>query len=88
MSELIGDAILHALPPASLRLTRRRTPSGGTLRIEVTDGGPRSGLQTESPVAPDEHGRGLMIVRALSTGHGTRTEQDGSATWWAELATS
>ncbi|MGV9321987.1 ATP-binding protein [Streptomyces sp. NPDC003660] len=88
VSELTSNAVLHALPPASLRLTRRRTPTGGILGIEVTDGGPVCGPPAAGPVARDEHGRGLMIVRALSADHGTRNEPDGGATWWAELSTS
>ncbi|MEV8045230.1 ATP-binding protein [Streptomyces griseoluteus] len=87
VSELISNAVLHALPPAFLRLVRRRTETGGTLGIEVTDGGPVARQPTDHSTAPDEHGRGLTIVRALSTDHGTRGGPDGSATWWAELST-
>ncbi|MGV9790949.1 ATP-binding protein [Streptomyces sp. NPDC003435] len=87
VSELISNAVLHALPPAFLRLIRRRTEAGGTLGIEVTDGGPMTGHSADHPVAPDEHGRGLTIVRALTTDHGTHGGPDGSSTWWAELST-
>ncbi|MEV8593471.1 ATP-binding protein [Streptomyces sp. NPDC052013] len=80
VSELVTNAVTHALPPAALRL--RRT-ARSTLRIEVTDGGPR-------PCRPprldptDEHGRGMQIVAALAAHHGTITDEQG-ATRWAEL---
>ncbi|RZD89981.1 hypothetical protein C0Q64_28765 [Streptomyces albidoflavus] len=86
VSELISNAVLHALPPAALKVARRRTATGGVLGVEVTDGGPAAVRSACVPASPDEHGRGLTIVRALSTDHGTRTEQDGSVTWWAELS--
>ena len=57
VSELITNAVLHALPPAVLRLRWSETEECGTLHIAVTDGGPaprepRSAEETE----PDEHG--------------------------------
>ncbi|MFE5894769.1 ATP-binding protein [Streptomyces sp. NPDC056462] len=80
ISELVTNAVTHALPPATLRL--RCTPAG-TLRIEVTDGGPRP--HEPAQIDPmEEYGRGMQIVGALATQHGTATHDDG-ATRWAEL---
>ncbi|MFF0384157.1 ATP-binding protein [Streptomyces sp. NPDC004286] len=73
--------------PASLRLTRLRSNTGTTLGIEVTDGGPQAGPRTGGTACPEEHGRGLAIVRALSADCGTRAEPGGGATWWAHLST-
>ncbi|MFS4103186.1 ATP-binding protein [Streptomyces sp. PD-S100-1] len=87
LSELISNAVVHALPPAALRLTWRRTAAGGVLAVEVSDGGAPARPQADEAVAPEEHGRGLAIVRALSADHGNRAEPDGGATWWAELST-
>ncbi|MBL1097421.1 ATP-binding protein [Streptomyces sp. 205] len=85
ISELITNAVLHALPPAVLRLRSSETDGCRTLHIEVTDGGPAP--RTERPdeeIEPDEHGRGIGIVSALSSCHGTRVGCSG-VTRWAEL---
>jgi anti-sigma regulatory factor (Ser/Thr protein kinase) len=85
ISELISNAISHALPPAVLRLSVPEIDGRRVLRIEVTDGGPqpRSGRQPAGP-CPEEHGRGISIVIALSVRCGTRSHPDG-ITRWADL---
>ncbi|MBL1101733.1 ATP-binding protein [Streptomyces coffeae] len=85
LSELINNAVTHALPPAYLRLSHHRTRVGGTLSIEVVDAGPAATLQAD-PRHSEEHGRGITIVTALCARHGTRPHP-GGATWWAELHT-
>ncbi|MGW5442077.1 ATP-binding protein [Streptomyces asiaticus] len=85
ISELVTNAILHALPPAVLRLSWTECEGGAGLRIEVTDGGPIPADQrADEDIEPDEHGRGLGIVTALSSRHGSRTCHEG-ITWWADL---
>ncbi|KOV92932.1 MULTISPECIES: ATP-binding protein [unclassified Streptomyces] len=83
VSELATNAVIHARPPAELRLSwgsGRRT-----LRIEVTDAGPaRPGSRALGGFDPDEHGRGEAIVRALATHYGIRIHP-GGVTRWAEL---
>ncbi|QOV33942.1 ATP-binding protein [Streptomyces ferrugineus] len=85
VSELLTNAIVHALPPATLRLSRSRADRYGAVRVEVTDMGPATppGLLT-APPDPDEHGRGLDIVTTLSTRCGVRVHSDGTSRW-AEL---
>lgn len=78
ISELVTNAVTHALPPAVLKVTSRR----GILRIEVTDGGPTHKQGTEG--LHDEHGRGICIVTAVATQHGT-VAHAGGVTHWAEL---
>ncbi|WP_367318107.1 ATP-binding protein [Streptomyces sp. HUAS ZL42] len=80
ISELVTNAVLHALPPASLRV---RCIQQHRLRIEVTDGGPRP---TSPPRADqhEEHGRGMLIVAAMAVRYGTISRVSGS-TCWAEL---
>ncbi|WP_225320772.1 ATP-binding protein [Streptomyces luteolifulvus] len=80
ISELVTNAVVHALPPAALRV---RCTRWGALRIEVTDGGPQPPLPSHTDPR-DEHGRGMYIVAALATCHGTVTHERG-ATRWAEL---
>lgn len=80
ISELVTNAVLHALPPTALRV---RCIQRQVLRIEVTDGGP----QPDPPPRVDEqgeHGRGMQIVAAMAIRHGTVTHA-GGATRWAEL---
>ncbi|MFD8548016.1 ATP-binding protein [Streptomyces sp. NPDC059649] len=84
ISELTTNAVVHALPPAVLRLTRV-ADGRDALRVEVTDAGPAA--TDDRPAAepcPGEHGRGLGIVTALAADCGTRVHA-GGITWWAEL---
>ncbi|MDC2950475.1 ATP-binding protein [Streptomyces heilongjiangensis] len=84
VTELVTNAVEHALPPVILEL---RAPSPGSgLSIEVIDGGP---APTEGAWAasgtPDEHGRGELIVSALTTRHGSRTV-GAAAHHWATIS--
>lgn len=84
ISELITNAVVHALPPAVLRLSRG-VDGRDALRVEVTDAG--AAAADERPVVEpdaDEHGRGLGIVTTLAAECGTRVHP-GGITWWAEL---
>ncbi|WP_405594239.1 ATP-binding protein [Streptomyces sp. NBC_01410] len=80
ISELVTNAVLHALPPAALRL---RCIQHHVLRIEVTDGGPRPNPPPKTDQF-EEHGRGMIIVAAMAVRCGTITHAVGS-TSWAEL---
>jgi anti-sigma regulatory factor (Ser/Thr protein kinase) len=80
ISELVTNAVLHAVPPATLRL---RCPQQRLLLIEVTDGGPRPSPPTAGD-QHEEHGRGLIIVDAVAVRYG-RIAHPGGSTCWAEL---
>ncbi|MEW2424690.1 ATP-binding protein [Streptomyces nigra] len=84
VSELVTNAVEHALPPVVLRLHRDR--AGDQVWVGVTDGGPAQvdGAWTSSCIR-EEHGRGLAVVELLTSGHGTRTHPDGASTHWAVL---
>lgn len=83
VSELVTNAVEHALPPVTLRLERRIDTSA--LHIEVIDGGPapEDGARTAGR-DPEEHGRGGNIVTLLATTRGERTLSCG-ASHWADL---
>ncbi|AYN42976.1 ATP-binding protein [Streptomyces dangxiongensis] len=86
VSELATNAVIHARPPAELRLSWRWGDTGRTLRVEVTDAGPALPAgRSLAGIDPDEHGRGEAIVHALATRHGIRVHSAG-ITRWAELA--
>ncbi|MEV5480860.1 MULTISPECIES: ATP-binding protein [Streptomyces] len=85
ISELITNAVVHALPPAALRLSRAGADGRDTLRVEVTDAGPAAhGRPAVEPCEAGEHGRGIGIVTALSAECGTQVHAGGT-TRWAEL---
>ncbi len=83
VSELVTNAVEHALPPIALHLDR--PAPGHALHIAVDDGGPagQEGSWTASCSA-DEHGRGSTIVAMLASSHGCRPGGHG-VTYWADL---
>ncbi|MFJ9605757.1 ATP-binding protein [Kitasatospora sp. NPDC101176] len=83
VSELVTNAVEHALPPITLRLDPPAEQE--TIRLAVGDGGAavRKGPWIAS-CSPDEHGRGCDIIDALTVTHGSRVDADRS-THWADL---
>lgn len=88
ISELITNAIAHALPPAVLRLSMPLVGGRRGLRIEVTDAGPLPrplpSPDSPQPAEYEEHGRGTGIIAALSTRHGISRHPERT-TRWADL---
>jgi len=84
VSELVTNAVEHALAPVVLHLHHEHTDH--RIWIGVTDGGPapRDGAWTRS-CTHDEHGRGLAVVEAIAEIHGTRTHPGGHTTHWARI---
>lgn len=80
LGELVGNSVRHsdsARPGGTFSVRLRR--SGAAIRIEVTDQG---GVWRAGPGGDDEHGRGLMIVRALAADWGITTDLRGHRTVW------
>jgi anti-sigma regulatory factor (Ser/Thr protein kinase) len=88
ISELVTNAIAHALPPAVLRLSLPTADVGQkALRVEVTDGGPTLAAGPAPADAPSvlaECGRGGGIVGALTLQHGI-FYRAARVTRWADL---
>ncbi|MFH0522210.1 ATP-binding protein [Streptomyces sp. M41] len=85
VSELLTNAVVHALPPATLTLSWSRPDLRGAVRVEVTDMGPACPAGLAAPAHdPDEHGRGLDIVTALAARCGVDAHAGGTSRW-AEL---
>ncbi|MFE8013950.1 ATP-binding protein [Streptomyces antibioticus] len=84
VSELVTNAVSHALPPVVLHL--HAALGTGPVRIHVSDGGPQDSPDNWAASRPtDEHGRGDMIVSSLSDQAGT-DDIDGVIDHWASLA--
>jgi anti-sigma regulatory factor (Ser/Thr protein kinase) len=84
LSELVSNAVKHAAPLPSGDIRVRWQVRDEVLHIEITDGGastrPHAGVAALSAL----HGRGLDIVRTVSTQWGV-TEDGDSVTVWAEV---
>ncbi|MGY6026383.1 ATP-binding protein [Streptomyces spinosirectus] len=84
VSELVTNAVEHALPPVTLHLYR--DPAAAVVWVGVTDGGPaQDDGAWASSCTREEHGRGLVLVEVLATSHGIRPHPGGTATHWALL---
>ncbi|MFE3111104.1 ATP-binding protein [Kitasatospora indigofera] len=85
ISEMLTNAVEHALPPVTLRLEPVETDGHPAVRIAVTDGGPSSEPgEWAATGTTDEHGRGCTIVEALTVQNGNRTT-DVAAAYWATV---
>ncbi|MFH8892938.1 MULTISPECIES: ATP-binding protein [unclassified Streptomyces] len=86
ISELVTNAITHALPPVVLHLFAAGEPCG-RVRVHVSDGGLQPVSATWAARRPaDEHGRGTMIVTALAHETGTDGDVAGLIDHWADLS--
>lgn len=84
VSELVTNAITHARhPDATFHLDLVR--HGDHLLVAVSDGASSAIPQLRDPEDGDEHGRGLLIVRALSAAWGVMHSNDGLKTVWCKL---
>ena len=80
-NELAANAVTHADSPFRIQLSLN--PS--TLRIDVVD----FGAGTPEPMPPStssEHGRGLLLIDALTTAWGIDRAATAGKVVWAELA--
>ncbi|GGP96297.1 hypothetical protein GCM10010266_19090 [Streptomyces griseomycini] len=75
VSELVTNAIRHAVGPVRLRLIHERS-----LVCEVFDGGTTT-PRVRHPRATDEGGRGLLLVSQLAQRWGTRFVAEGKIIW-------
>lgn len=84
VSELVTNALVHARGAVMITLARER---GSALRLEVHDHSPKDGSEPHVEVhsaleaAMRTHGRGLWLVRELSTGWGASSHGTGHLVW-------
>nr|WP_206313804.1 ATP-binding protein [Streptomyces coryli] len=84
-SELVTNAVEHTRGPHPVELWVQLVPAG--LQVEVRDRDPElpvNLLGADIPPAPlvDETGRGLLLIRTLSTDAGARLTPQGKAVWF------
>ncbi|MFI8298619.1 ATP-binding protein [Streptomyces sp. JHA19] len=84
-AELVANAIEHTAGDSPIELVVDLLPSG--CQVEVHDPSPAPPGHLTRPVveAPDpwqEHGRGLLLIRALSSSCGHRPTASGKAVWF------
>ncbi|WP_435843412.1 ATP-binding protein [Streptomyces fungicidicus] len=84
VSELATNALLHGVPPGRGFLLRL-LPYADSLRVEVHDSG--GGVPQVPQEAPDESGRGLLLVAGLADKWGVG-ERDPGKVVWCEFATA
>ncbi|MFE5940878.1 ATP-binding protein [Streptomyces sp. NPDC056470] len=94
ISELVTNAITHALPPVTLHL-HTATDTSGHVQVHVSDGGPQPASATTNWAATrpdDEHGRGDTIITTLAHHTGTETTPNNDTNalidHWADLSTT
>lgn len=76
VDELMANAFVHGGPPRFLRFVRH----DGSVLVEVADGVAASPtVQPWSATRPS--GRGMALVKALSTTWGTRRQRVGKVVW-------
>lgn len=85
-AELVANAVEHTAGDDPIELVVRLLPTG--CQVEVHDPDPVPPGDLTRPVAgrePDpwqEHGRGLLLIRALSSSCGHRPTETGKAVWF------
>lgn len=84
-AELVANAVEHTSGSAPIELVVELRPTG--CQVEVHDPDPVPPGDLTRPVAgvPDpwqEHGRGLLLIRALSSSCGHRPTDSGKAVWF------
>ena len=84
LSELVSNAVKHAAPLPSGEIAVRWSVQADVLHIEITDGGASTRPTVATAALSSLGGRGLDIVRTVSTQWGV-TEGAGSVTVWAEV---
>lgn len=85
-AELVANAVEHTPGDEPVELVVELLPTG--CQVEVHDGDPAPPGDLSRPGPDDipdpwqEHGRGLLLIRTLSSSCGHRTTERGKAVWF------
>ncbi len=84
-AELVANAVEHTTGQAPIELVVELLPTGCRVEVHDPDPDPPGDLAqpvTEEPDPWQEHGRGLLLIRALSSSCGHRPTASGKAVWF------
>ncbi|MEV6651443.1 ATP-binding protein [Streptomyces sp. NPDC051219] len=85
-AELVANAVEHTSGDSPIGLVVEMLPSGCQVEVHDDDPEPPGDLTPPLPDSmPDpwqEHGRGLLLLRSLSSACGHRRTADGKAVWF------
>lgn len=88
-AELVANAVEHTAGDGPIELVVELLPTGCQVEVHDRDPAPPGDLTRPSGREPDpwqEHGRGLLLIRTLSSSCGHRPTDNGKAVWF-RLAT-
>lgn len=84
-AELVANAVEHATGDGPIELVVELLPTGCTVEVHDPDPAPPGNLTHPAASVPDpwqEHGRGLLLIRSLSSSCGHRPTESGKAVWF------
>ncbi|WP_406091462.1 ATP-binding protein [Streptomyces sp. NBC_01013] len=85
-AELVANAVEHTPGDEPVELVVELLPTGCQVEVHDGDPAPPGDLSRPEPGSlPDpwqEHGRGLLLIRTLSSSCGHRTTERGKAVWF------
>ncbi|MGW1158010.1 ATP-binding protein [Streptomyces sp. NPDC002513] len=88
-AELVANAVEHAAGDGPIELVVELMPTGCTVEVHDPDPAPPADLTRPAATHADpwqEHGRGLLLIRSLSSSCGHRPTASGKAVWFRLLA--
>ncbi|MBO4259395.1 ATP-binding protein [Streptomyces griseorubiginosus] len=84
-AELVANAVEHTAGDSPIELVVELLPGGCQVEVHDPDPAPPGDLTRPNGDEPDpwqEHGRGLLLIRALSSSCGHRATDSGKAVWF------
>ncbi|MER6435780.1 MULTISPECIES: ATP-binding protein [unclassified Streptomyces] len=85
-AELVANAVEHTAGDGPIELVVELMPTGCQVEVHDPDPAPPGNLTVPGPVEPpdpwQEHGRGLLLIRTLSSSCGHRPTDSGKAVWF------
>lgn len=84
-AELVANAVEHTAGQSPIELVVELLPTGCQVEVHDPDPVPPGDLTRPHGGPPDpwqEHGRGLLLIRALSSSCGHRPTETGKAVWF------
>ncbi|MFD5078538.1 ATP-binding protein [Streptomyces sp. NPDC058371] len=85
-AELVANAVEHTAGTGPIELVVELLPSGCQVEVHDPDPAPPGDLTVPHLFGPpdpwQEHGRGLLLIRTLSSSCGHRPTESGKAVWF------